>query len=52
MAAIVESIEIAGRPEDVFAKATDSSRFPNGRPASCRSARTVLAHSLWAPEPS
>ena len=28
MAAIVESIEIAGRPEDVFAKATDSSRFP------------------------
>jgi len=28
MAAIVESIEIARRPEDVFAYATDSSRFP------------------------
>jgi Polyketide cyclase / dehydrase and lipid transport len=28
MAAIHESIEIARRPEDVFAYATDSSRFP------------------------
>ena len=28
MAAIVGSIEIARRPEDVFAYATDSSRFP------------------------
>jgi hypothetical protein len=28
MAAIVESIDIARRPDDVFAYATDLSRFP------------------------
>jgi uncharacterized protein YndB with AHSA1/START domain len=52
MAAIVGSIEIARRPEDVFAYATDASRFPEWQATSCRSARRVLARSPWAPAPS
>ena len=34
MGAIVRSIEISGRPEDVFAYVTDLSHFRNGRVAS------------------
>jgi hypothetical protein len=43
MAAIVESIEISRRPEDVFSYATDFSHFPEWQGASCRHGGAMMA---------
>jgi hypothetical protein len=52
MAAIVESIEISRRPEDVFAYVTDPSRLPEWQESVVSVRREDVPLSRWAREPS
>jgi uncharacterized protein YndB with AHSA1/START domain len=52
MTAIVESIEIARRPEDVFSYATDFSRFLQWQGSVVSVRREGTPRSPWAQAPS
>ncbi len=52
MAAIVESIEISRRPEDVFSYVIDFSCFPEWQGGIVSVRREVMPRSRWARKPS